>query len=265
MGKFRDITKKSKVLRYLYNNSKAILNLIRYGYSEPRIYVIKDEKQLIYLANPKVATSSIKTVFYNKSNISDDYRIHQEMKGVSKLETYQKAYYKFTFVRNPYERLVSCYESKYHKDKKFLGKTKVILDFDNYLFGYIRKDKGFDNFIRKIVKIPFRLSDRHFRSQYYLTHNHKGICLVDYIGKMENIAEDFEQIAKNFDLPELGHMNQTKSVKTADSKKWMDYYTKETAELVYKKYKQDFDTFDYGNSYLELKEYLAEKNKGSSN
>ncbi len=74
--------------------------------------------------------------------------------------------YKFTFVRNPFDRLYSCYMGKYHtaygKGTDFYG------EFDYYLLGYLKRDKGFENFVDKIFKIPDAWSDRHFKSQYFL-------------------------------------------------------------------------------------------------
>lgn len=41
----------------------------------------------------------------------------------------------------------------------------------------------------------------------------------------------------------------------------MDYYTLETARLVYKKYRKDVEAFGYQDSYRRLISYLKKKEK----
>lgn len=60
-------------------------------------------------------------------------------------------------------------------------------------------------------------------------------------------------IQEKFDVKALPHFNQSKHGN------WKDYYTKETAELVYKTYKLDFEKYGYEESYRELITYIKEK------
>ena len=64
---------------------------------------------------------------------------------------------------------------------------------------------------------------------------------MDYIGRMENLNEDFKHICQHLDLDveDLPHLN--KSV----SKKYQEFYTPETRDLVYNAYKPDIDFFGY--------------------
>ncbi len=78
-----------------------------------------------------------------------------------------------------------------------------------------------------------------------------GKCSVDYIGRFENIENDFEPIRKKYKLEKLPHFNKTQHKKD----EWKEYYTKEIADLVYKRYRKDFDVW-YPNAYKELMYYL---------
>ena len=234
-------------------NLHKLKTLIWYGNFQSREYIVDRERRLVYLVNSKVACSSIKACICGSQN--DDDSVHTEIgrggwlrKDV--LQGEEKSYFKFTFVRDPFSRLVSCYESKYHHDKEFY--KKKVFDFDHYLFGYIRKDQGFDTFVRKIVKLPACLLDKHFLVQYDLTHDRQGRKLVDFIGKSEHMSEDFGKVQKKCGLPDLPHFNRTDKKK----KNWMDYYTKETARLVYRKYQKDIKAFGYEESYRKLMAYL---------
>lgn len=238
------------------DNFHKIKTLIQYGNFQSREYIVDRERKIAYLVNSKVACSSIKACICGSQN--DDDSVHTEIgKGgwlrKDVLPPDEQKYFKFTFVRDPFSRLVSCYESKYHHDREFY--KKQVFDFDNYLFGYIRKDQGFDTFVRKIVKLPSCLLDKHFLVQYDLTHDRKGRKLVNYIGKSERMDEDFGKIQRKYGLPELPHFNRTDKKK----KNWMDYYTKETAQMVYRKYKKDIRAFGYEDSYKQLMAYLDKK------
>jgi hypothetical protein len=153
-----------------------------------------------------------------------------------------REYFKFTYVRNPFERLVSTYEHKYHVNSEGY--------YGNYLFGYIAKDEGFEKFVRKIVKIPYAFLEEHFSLQYLCVYKHNK-PVVDYIGKFEEIDETFPQILEKY---HLGPMFERKNT-TAAKAKWMDYYSSELADLVYKKYKKDIVAFGYEDIYFALKEH----------
>ncbi len=235
----------------IINFYQGMKNFIETGDYEKNKYVVVRNKRLIYLHIPKVATSSIVESITN-TGAKDDYMIHTLCRPVSSLTKGQEHYYKFTFVRNPFDRLVSCYESKYHEDRKHL-KVLVYLTYDYYLLGYMRKDKGFDNFIHQVCKLPDGMRDLHVKSQYRIVHDKNGKLGVDYIGKYENLEEDYKVIEDKFKVNSLPHFNKSKHGN------WKDYYTLETAELVYRTYKLDFETFGYEKAYHELIQYIKEK------
>lgn len=229
--------------RYLERLSEMLLYLGSY-YDQPE-YTVSSDKRLVYLVNSKAACSSIKATFLDKE-ACDDYSAHidvyrQDMKRYD-LTDDERDYFKFTFVRNPFSRLVSCYESKYHADRE---RYKYKFDYRNYLYGYLYYDEGFDEFVRKVCALPYRLMDRHFRSQYDLIFDASGETF-DYIGHFESLAEDFSVIQNKYRLRPLPHLNR---VGTDD---WMNYYTPETADLVYRTFRKDIEAFGYGNSYSEL-------------
>ena len=140
--------------------------MIIYRSLSPRKYVIDDNRKIIYIVNSKVACTTIKQSFIRKQ-IKYTYSIHQIISTKNNIPKNKNEYFKFSFVRNPFERLVSCYISKYVTDKK---RGLVYLIFDLYLFGYMKKNNGFNIFINKISKIPDFLSDKHFKPQYNLLY-----------------------------------------------------------------------------------------------
>ncbi|MEZ3463499.1 MAG: sulfotransferase family protein [Lachnospiraceae bacterium] len=254
-GYCKDVgTSLKKIINYFIEFYKGGCSICKWGYYQPRKFLIDDQKKIVYLVMHKVANTSIEASFLNYQG-SDDIEVHiiaseSEKAWINKKE---KGYFKFTYVRNPFERLVSCYESKYHTDKKWIGKTLPHLWYDNYLFGYMSKDEGFDVFIRKVCKIPNMWKDFHVLPQYNTLYNRRGHRLVDYVGRMENIGKSYPKIQKRYGLAELKHLNQSQK------RNWMDYYTIDTAQMVYKAYKKDIEVLGYKKEYVKLMQYLSSK------
>ena len=224
-----------------------------YGKISPPKYVIREDLRLLYLPISKAGNSSIKkAMFQTHVEIEDDNSIHGNRDGIIRSYEFKnkwKNYFKFTFVRNPFERLVSCYTSKYHNDKKYNPSN---LWFDNYLFGIIKKDNGFEAFANRVCQIPNKFADEHFISQHAQINNN-NILQVDYIGKLENMKEDFEPIRSRYDLPALNHFNQSKK------ENWMNYYTLDLAQKVYTRYRKDIQIFGYQKEFNQLLVYLSLK------
>ena len=211
-----------------------------------RKFIFDTDRKLIYLNNPKVACSSIKTSMLGEQEDIYGYAL---LFSVHQLSPEMEQYYKFTFVRNPFKRLVSCFESKCIQCPE---RRKILWG----CYGGILQTDDFKSFIQGVFLIPNDMAESHFAGQYQLVYDKKGKCLVDFVGKVENIKDEYEPIRERFDLLPLSHENRAASL---TGKNWMDYYTPFTAWLVYRKYKKDFTTFGYEDEYKKLKEYLKNK------
>jgi hypothetical protein len=245
---------KNKILYRLLLPVRIMINMIVNGRVQAGQFIVVDDKKLVYLSNPKVACSSIKATLIPAK--PKGKTVHQATKSLTRdfLTRKEKTYYKFTFVRNPFARLVSCYEDRYIKDQRRIDRGKRdALYFDRYLFGYIKHVESFDEFIRKIVRIPTCLHDMHFYPQYNLIYGRNGARAVDFVGKLKKINEQFKPIQVRFGLMPLPHRNKTKK---GD---WRDFYTRETAELVRKKYAKDISQFGYEDEYDQLISYIGAK------
>ncbi len=140
-------------------------------------YVI--DKNLFYPIISKSGCSTVKRDLirlYNPGFISKFPEIHQVDPAIETQEKIirryfysLKKYHAFCkgkrmciVIRNPYERAYSCYLD--------IKKGKNIMYEDpsglTNLFKF-KREIAFEKFIRKIIKTPDRLSDRHFRSQNF--------------------------------------------------------------------------------------------------
>jgi hypothetical protein len=207
-----------------------------------------DKSKIVYLVNSKVACTSIKQAILEKNigvkNYTNYSKVHEKALELgfckTSMENY-KCYYSFTFVRNPFSRIVSLYVNKFLDKDKI---AKVGFEYENYLGGIFHQDMSFLDFISIIANIPDKISEKHFMGQAYLI---KQVPKLDYIGKLENIKNDYETLSEKFSLPELHHVNKSPKYN------YKQYLCKDTIEIIYKRYKNDFRVFDYLDEYHKLK------------
>ena len=123
-------------------------------------------------------------------------------------------YFKFTFVRNPFDKIVS----QYH--------------YNRYGFGF--EDATFKEYIQ--AWFAGKEISRHpqLNSSYI---NEK----LDFIGRFENLQEDFNIVCDKIGIPqqELPHKNESKH------KHYTKYYDDETRKIVAEKYAKDIERFGY--------------------
>ena len=155
-------------------------------------------------------------------------------------------YFKFTFVRNPWDKMVSWYH--YHKRRKW--------DFDSWPWDK-NNPPEFKEFIKQIYdesfdwktlwkgrrgkstydqKVPLRVSN-----SYMWLVDENGKLLADFIGRFENLQEDFDIVCDKIGIPQqkLPHKNKSKH------KHYTEYYDDETREIVAEKYAKDIEYFGY--------------------
>ncbi|MEM1326638.1 MAG: sulfotransferase family protein [Bacteroidota bacterium] len=213
----------------------------RFGVSDSNIPInLDDTQQLIYIHIPKNAGTSIaEKLGFEQSSHATISQIQAQLSP----EQFER-YFKFSFVRNPFDRFLSLYnyarlkESRYHSainpEKALWGKH---LDYDllehatlnqcaHYLLeGRLRHDEGWN----------------HWLPQVNWLKDGNGNIPLDFIGRVETIPEDFKQLATQLNIDgELPYLNKSKRI--IDYK---DCYDKETQKIVSDYYKEDLETFGY--------------------
>jgi hypothetical protein len=165
-------------------------------------------------------------------------------------------YFKFAFVRNPWDRLVSCYCSMIeaqHITSRW-AKNGVSRSFLCYKWpkgaAQNRRDMfwggmPFSQFVRSVCAIPDRDADKHFRSQYTFVTDRQGKLFVDFLGRFESLNDDFQRICKQLDLPieQLPHKMKSKrrlEANEIDENLW---------NMVTHRYAEDFELFGYDTRF----------------
>ena len=220
-------------LKNTYHFIRDMARVVIRGELDSPDFIILDEKEVVFASVAKSACSSIKTSIYGSP--PEGIQIHQHTSHLShrRIPKKKTSYFSFAIVRDPYERLASCYRAKFNKvdESKFM--------FSNYLFGYLKNDDSFEEFVRKVSKIPDILCDRHFKAQNKIVF--ASGKKIDFIGKFENLPSDFEEIRERYDFAELPMLNKS-SGRTAS-----DLFSDETRALASKRYEKDFELFGYSN------------------
>tara|TARA_Y100000034_G_scaffold38745_1_gene47700 strand:+ start:407 stop:1156 length:750 start_codon:yes stop_codon:yes gene_type:complete len=239
----------------------------------------------IYTAIPKTATSSMMKAFrqsgisiWTESHVFDRMRAdndgnlrlgqrRQSKHGVYLQDieylisiNHKPSHYKsFSFVRNPWDRLVSAY-------------CHLMARLDEpYPFSYPRrapilsaaeaKKIGWHNNFETFVKffVPKINEDRSessgtghglrvehwklFEPQLNFLKDQDGKIPQTYIGRYENLQTDFNYVCE--ELLGFGSVNLPLLNHTPNRQAYPDYYNEETAQIVRKFYKEEITEFGY--------------------
>ena len=143
-------------------------------------------------------------------------------------------YFKFTFVRNPFDRVVSTY----HVRKKLLPHVKM--SFRDFVLNRIPQRDG--GGLRTLFKSKAEKAlEDQFDAQYEYIFDEKGKGMVDFIGRYETVDADFKVICRRLGIPgDLPQLNE--SVHERD---YRLFYDEQTRAAVQAHYKRDLETFQY--------------------
>lgn len=135
----------------------------------------------------------------------------------------------FTFVRNPWDRAVSLYE--YRRGKNRTGIASMDLSFADWAGRVFNDDPDPE----------LHNNSKSFQSQCDWLRDDEGVIDIDFTGRFENIAADFEQIAaKIAPGARLPHLNASKR------RDYRAYYDAGSRERVEHWFAEDIERFEYG-------------------
>jgi hypothetical protein len=145
-------------------------------------------------------------------------------------EAYDFDGFKFSVVRHPFKRMISCYRNKVLRESLHPSLEK---------FGVFKSEMPFGDFLKAVADIPDEKADIHFASQAFFLHGNRG-CRVDKIIKMEELSESWREIAAATGLDViLPHRNASKDrpFTPPDDQHLLD--------IVQNRYQLDFELFGY--------------------
>ncbi len=158
-------------------------------------------------------------------------------------------YFKFAFVRNPWDRVASAYF--------FLKQGGLHGDDARWAARNIACYSTFGDFVRGWVNAKNIRSGRHFRPQAdYLCLPGKTTSELDFTGYYENLNADYDHVRRVLGTgAALPAANVTKS----KHKDFRSYYTDETRAIVARVYRHDVELLGYTFDNSSLGQQLANR------
>ncbi|MDP5130362.1 MAG: sulfotransferase family protein [Paraglaciecola sp.] len=192
-------------------------------------YLPFDKARAIFVHIPKCAGISVNKALFG-SIAGGHTTLDQYINIFSPTEF--KSYFKFTFVRNPWDRVVSAY---FFLKKGGMNKYDAAFYQDE-----LAKYDSFKHFVMDWLKPHNLHKHHHFAPQlHYIIDKHKKVT-VDYICYFENIEEDFNYIAHRMGVD--AYLTISNNV---EREHYSEFYDDETIKVVANIYQDDIRLLNY--------------------
>jgi hypothetical protein len=194
--------------------------------------MISHDLKCVFIHIPKCAGTSI------YKSLKLDFLGSGHAPASKHSEFLDKGYFSFSFVRNPWDRIASCYryfKSMQPEHRWYKGNQKL---------ADLTKEMSFNGFVLRVPEFQKMMireegsvrSGVHFQPfSYFLDEP------VDYVGKMEDINRDHIKICNELCIK----IRPLKKVNATNSSNYQKLYTEETKSIVYDIYRQDIKKYNY--------------------
>ena len=137
---------------------------------------------------------------------------------------FDSSWYSFAFVRNPFDRMVSAWKTRWVSGLTY---KKSFLEFLYYI------DKADDEFAKSHVWPFFDPRQKLF--------NEDGTQRVNFIGRLENLKQDFDSVCSIMSIGKIALPHENKGSRGP----YQEYYNEEARSIVTERYKKDLEKFNY--------------------
>lgn len=214
-----------------------------------RCYV-SHEHRFVYIETPKVGCTIIKATLLglfpdlyggeapkvsqaHTAFENTEYRITKRDLAAGYRSGEYRDYLCFSFVRNPWDRLLSCYRSKIQADKIALKRTE-------YEGGVLYPGMTFREFSEVVCQTPDEDANMHFRAQTPMLSGSDGGLLTNYVGRFESLSRDFKEI-----FGRIGVTLELPPPKKPRREGYREAYDGRLREMVGERYRADVEKFGY--------------------
>ena len=194
---------------------------------------VNESEKRIFIHIPRCAGTSMERVNWNRGDFHQTIYFFKNKKGID-----IDNYFKWCFVRNPWDRTHSVYN--------FVRKLNSEVSFEYFIKAlYKEKDKlQVQNITHKEILLPvlnLPVTKIHFFPMVSLISIDNEIKM-DFIGRYENLEQDWKTITEILKQPPtpLMHINQGRN-----KPYYKNDYTKELIDMVEEIYEKDIKAFNY--------------------
>lgn len=131
----------------------------------------------------------------------------------------------FSFVRNPFDRFASFY--KWHWRSNIMNVRGNSISFADWIDYTIVQETR-----------PYHYNPTYWKPCHWWLSDEKGNLRADFVGKVENIKEDWEKLCEKLGINLILEKHNTTEKVEIETK-----YTPRMKEYVLSKYKKDFQTW----------------------
>lgn len=218
--------------------------------------IISQKKRFIFFHIPKTGGSSITWNFRHVIDSPADIKNLEVKSGWQRLlhidgrqhssyvnnillcEKY-KSYFKFSFIRNPWDLALSWYLSLSRDDPIGINPE----NFKKFVFSRIQCFNPIINPIKYLNKYRRRNSKAIDRTQLSYISDYRGNVVVDYLAKFEAFEREFRYIADTLNITD--YENKKLNVSNLKKVQYRDFYDEESRDLIAKLYSADIKAFGY--------------------
>lgn len=213
------------------------------------------KRRFAYIETPKVACTSIKKFMMDQVvdggfHLENKNQVHnREISPLTQLSeldmatahgVWSRKFRRFSFVRNPYSRLLSGFLDKLITNEYERQRHLPMMGFEQ---GYT---PTLLEFLERLAQKPDTERDIHFRTQSALLMLDN--VNYDFIGRFERFDSDFlwlQQAFYGIDRPKESYEDFGKHHASDANSKIRQYFGSHEAQIVREIYAADFDNFEY--------------------
>jgi hypothetical protein len=193
--------------------------------------ILSDSHRFIFVAVPKTGSSSVEEALQTvRSPTTDQFNRHATCLKLERdlPKAVWENYFKFAFVRDPYDRMLSWY---------FYRQREQLRDPSHPRHHLYTGDWTFAEFIERFADDELMLKQVDFIAP------HQGGLLVDYVGRYERLQPDFELVCDRLGLPlvELPRVRASARPEGGTAALW----TGKSRGIVNDYFREDFEFFGY--------------------
>jgi len=178
--------------------------------------MIDYKHKYIFVHIPRTAGTSIGSFFNIKGGKTKHYNALDIYNQIG--EEIWNSYFKFTFVRNPWDRIVSMWNQPAYGDRNPIGKSA---------------GKSLKYFLERYTPFPW---------EHGITfHDYLNYGKMDFVGRFESRNQDLKHISEVIGTNIDPNIHKRKT----SHKPYWEYYDDETRGIVAEVYKKDIEYFGY--------------------
>ncbi|KAJ7322730.1 hypothetical protein JRQ81_019017 [Phrynocephalus forsythii] len=222
--------------------------------------LVSDKYQFLYCYVPKVACSNWKRILKVLDGVLENVNVKlkmdhkQDLVFLSDMKPDEiryrlKHYFKFLFVRNPMERLLSAYRNKFGEIKEYQLKygVEIIKRYRKNPEKTLGDDVTFSEFLQYLLDEEVERMNEHWMPIYNLCQ--PCAMMYNFIGSYERLHEDANYVLETVQTPSFIRFPERQAWYKPVTAETLNYYLCNTPrwliEELLPKYILDFSLFAY--------------------